>query len=121
MIEALCIAYQDSARFRIVLRNLSAVIFFSSPHSQRGSPSDWETLPIILKAFSKSKSKAKIEVTPELATGLSKDALRFEHVVEQIPIMSFYETLKTRTKTGVGGVFAPKILVSTALPAGENS
>jgi hypothetical protein len=103
----MCLAYQQPARFRNLFRKIAGSILLACPHSRSADIDVWQNIPSILKKYSKTKTKNL--VNKEMARALAEDSLSFERAYEQIPVLSLYETLETRTtglffgKTMVGG------------------
>jgi hypothetical protein len=58
--------------------------------------SSWRTVSSILKAYSKFKSKHIIRDGD--AVGLAEDCMGFEKAVDDIPVLSAYEEVETRTR-----------------------
>lgn len=110
--KALCIAHRDPQRFRILLRNVAGIVLLACPHVVTDSVDAWSNVSVIFKTF--LNSKLKHVITRQAAAGLSGDCLSFEQAMNQTPVLSIYETIKTRT----GGVFGNKLIVShTQLPS----
>jgi len=82
------------------------VVLISCPHCLSDDIKAWQSIPAILKAYSKSKTKPL--VNKEDAAALVEDCLGFEQAVDGIPVLSMYEGKETRT----GGIFGPKAMVS---------
>ncbi|KAH8704099.1 hypothetical protein BGW36DRAFT_444704 [Talaromyces proteolyticus] len=103
--RALCIGYHNPQRFRLLLRNIAGVILLACPHSVSDNPNTWLNISLIFKTF--LKSKMKHEVTRQISAGLSNDCLSFERVMDEIPVLSVFETARTR----VGGMFGSKVML----------
>jgi hypothetical protein len=105
--KALCIAYRDPQRFRVLLRNIAGVVLLSCPHSHSDNVEAWKDVSTILRTLLRSKA-AKHDISRQMVKGLAEDSLIFEQATEQVPVLSLYEKAKTKTP----GIFGPKIIVS---------
>jgi len=71
----------------------------------------WDKISLILRFCVKTKAK---HVSPsEIAAGLADDSMVFEQAFAQVPVLSFYETLESRT-----GRFSQRALVKPSHSAG---
>lgn len=91
------------------MRHIACVVLISCPHSQSDKTAPWQVVPQILKAC--TKHKLKHVVTSEAASGLAEDCMGFEQAMDEILVLSLYETLPTR----LNGRFGSKLVVRPAL------
>ncbi|KAH8821382.1 NB-ARC and TPR domain protein [Xylogone sp. PMI_703] len=103
--RALCIAYQNPQTFRTILRNIAGIILLGCPHTRSNDVAAWLNITTIFKTFTKSKTKHVL--TRQAADGLAGDCEGFVEAMREVPVLSIFETIKTRT----GGLFSPRMML----------
>jgi len=86
------------------LSNICGAVFLACPHPRKEDDKVWDKISLILRFCVKAKAK---HVSPsEIAAGLAEDSMVFEQAFAQVPVLSFYETMESKT-----GRFSQKALV----------
>ncbi|KAL1966998.1 hypothetical protein VTN77DRAFT_3522 [Rasamsonia byssochlamydoides] len=95
--QALCIAKERMRRYETLINVVSGIIFLGTPHFQ---PSQVEKGMAILQTTTRFKVKISSQVTEQESSILSDLSARFEAIRIRCPILSVYETKKTKVPQG---------------------
>jgi hypothetical protein len=87
------------------LSNICGAVFLACPHPRKEDDKVWEKISLILRLC--VKTKAKHVSSSEIAAGLARDSMVFEQAFSQVPVLSLYETIESKT-----GRFSQRALVS---------
>ncbi|MCJ1382412.1 hypothetical protein MMC17_005525 [Xylographa soralifera] len=97
--ESFCYANERSFQFKLILRATAGIIFLGTPHSISEEEKDWQNVTYAMRPAGSVKKKSRI--AKEDARKLASTALRFEQSVGSIPVLSIYETQRTKVRYSI--------------------
>lgn len=106
LIQAIRLVHEQSNKYRQFLRELAAIVLLGTPHSSNSL--DWKSFANVL--YSGSGTQKKRVMTDEEMHMLAESSAMFERAGVLTPLISVYETQKTKVRMTLG--FSQKLMVS---------
>lgn len=86
--------YWDTT-YKDLRKNLSGIVLFGTPHTTQQHQERWSSLTFLLRSYYELSGQSLYQAELEGAT-VAKLSERFEEFVQNTPVISVYETKKTK-------------------------
>lgn len=98
--QAFCVANEQLHRYEYLVNQVAGIVFIGTPHLGSNQAETLEKALCILKVTTKATIKVPPQKTKEEGSILFDLSVRFEAIHLRAPILSIYETKKTRIPDG---------------------